>query len=1182
MTNAKSRLVRIIALALAVLMIVPMALVGCGKDSGVDKAALDEALAAAQAAKDAADKAAKDAQAAIDAANKQIEDAKKDAAEAKDQASKLEAVLSSLQNITTEKPADPSAPVDTDKAVVDAHISDILNNEESEFNKLVDKYDAILAAYAEPDIVTIAKLFSDASVAILRAPTVDYANQLVANLVATLEAVPTYSERVKQAYDAIDFASDKDVVDVAYAYALLAKANADLAAAAPSAQAGKDAVAAEVKAIAAYGEAELDLAALIATEYYRYTGVEVAGADKEAVEEVLYKDIYDEAVDLAIAAGVKALFGGINDETGELEIKDVVYSVTLEDAVEDVKDAYADFALAVKDEDAEDLYEDFCIAFVGAEFILTQEGDYLSAKLAEAEARAAELLAAYDELEEFYDDLVEIVDAYYADATTAYLYFDWNEEVAEVGAQVEAWIEKYGFEYDDANFAAMLGYADAAETITNYQGFVAAKAYTDALGAWNAALEAIDDNDIEDALDEIADTATAGIFDYAENGAAVKALVSWYYTTKDANGKVVNQGIEDAVVKFEEIKAIKDFPAKAITTAAIVELLDEVDVTVANIASLKTALALFEAKGGYLDRIEAIVKEIKDIDLANLTVESLTEITATADLNALATEMKMIADTNAKYGWSSKSLNYDLLPFASLDAIAASKNALVGALLEQAEVIVEKYIGWAGVVEDGYIKFGVDSKGRDSYFKVDAVAINIYSYAMINSLASVYKNIEIFNLYDVLAAGEGVKVANKRGEEIVFPVEQVVSMFRQMSDTYYYVVMNNLNSATLKLRNSAVANATVTSKTTDNEWSAYGASESATLKGYADKWGSAGLTYKYPTSSSENGTGNAINVYATAATGDARYTYVAAIEAVDADNYGKIDKDGVKTFDAAGYKKAVDQKISEYRGLWYQGKTTDYTSSYLYKNTTTLNTLAKDVFETALKNGLWTIEAAVEVDGEDYTVVVKTTDAKYQGTTAWGAAPVAKVTILNDKNKEVAGIVDGNKTYTVSFEIVGRTVVLKANDGTAAVDLATIVDNANAKNAPKYVYDITEAIQSINANNGKIGTGIKQQGGTSSNTYVLYSSTWFTALISALDMNGYMYEKEALMAEAAAAYTAALTAADSNIGDQLIEKAYTEWNNTWEGTAFTAEGMRTLKVAVATIAAELNNLAAKHPANPAN
>ena len=78
MTNAKSRLVRIIALALVVLMIVPMALVGCGKPADeANNAAIEEALAAAQAAKDAADKAAADAQAAIDAANKQIEEAKK-------------------------------------------------------------------------------------------------------------------------------------------------------------------------------------------------------------------------------------------------------------------------------------------------------------------------------------------------------------------------------------------------------------------------------------------------------------------------------------------------------------------------------------------------------------------------------------------------------------------------------------------------------------------------------------------------------------------------------------------------------------------------------------------------------------------------------------------------------------------------------------------------------------------------------------------------------------------------------------------------------------------------------------------------------------------------------------------------------------------------------------------------
>ena len=79
MTNAKSRLVRIIALALVVLMVVPMALVGCGKtvETPDNSAEIEAALAAAQAAKDAADKAAADAQAAIDAANKQIEEAKK-------------------------------------------------------------------------------------------------------------------------------------------------------------------------------------------------------------------------------------------------------------------------------------------------------------------------------------------------------------------------------------------------------------------------------------------------------------------------------------------------------------------------------------------------------------------------------------------------------------------------------------------------------------------------------------------------------------------------------------------------------------------------------------------------------------------------------------------------------------------------------------------------------------------------------------------------------------------------------------------------------------------------------------------------------------------------------------------------------------------------------------------------
>ena len=53
MKNANSRFVRVLAVALVVLMVLPAALVGCGSNKAND-AAISEALAAAQAAKDAA------------------------------------------------------------------------------------------------------------------------------------------------------------------------------------------------------------------------------------------------------------------------------------------------------------------------------------------------------------------------------------------------------------------------------------------------------------------------------------------------------------------------------------------------------------------------------------------------------------------------------------------------------------------------------------------------------------------------------------------------------------------------------------------------------------------------------------------------------------------------------------------------------------------------------------------------------------------------------------------------------------------------------------------------------------------------------------------------------------------------------------------------------------------------
>lgn len=1166
MTNAKSRLVRIIALALVVLMIVPMALVGCGKPAGDENnAAIEEALAAAQAAKDAADKAAADAQAAIDAANKQIEEAKKQAADAQAKAEELDKTLESMKNTTTTAaPATTTAAPEVDKVVLDAHIADILQNEESEYNKLIAKYQDVIAAYAANEQAVIAKLFADARIAILRADTVDYANALVANLATALDAVPTYSEVVKAAYDAIDFASDKDVIDVVKAQKLVEEAKADLVYESGDAQETKDAVNAEIQALSAFGEAELDLVALIATEYYRYTGVELADADKDAVEEVLYKDIYDEAqaTELNIAAKVLALF-----KEGKLDVKNVVYSPNLEGLVEDAVEAYADYKIFVEDEGAGDLYADFCIAFVGAAYILDEEGDYLSAKLAEAEARAAELLAAYEELDEFYADLVEIVDAYYADATNAFLYFDWNEDVAEIAVELEAWIAKYGFEYDDANFAAMLLNVDT--DVTYYQGFLAAKAYTDALGVWFAALDAIDDRSLEDALD---DYASANIIDYAVDGAAVKALIAWYYTvTKDS--KVVNQGIEDAVVKFDGIKAIKDFAPKAINEDAIEELLDEVDLTVANVATLKTALAAFEDKDGYLDQIAAINKAIKELDLANLTVEALGDIDIADDINDLADDMGMIADTDAKYGWSTKSLNYKLLPFEAIDAIAAAKDALVGALLDKAAVIVETYIGWAGSVDaKGYVVYPAGSTEKDDVYKLNPVEITIYSYDLISSLKAVYDEVNIYELFEILGENEGVEVVNKQGKAVVYSAETVVSMYRQLSDTYYYVVMAGLNTKAVAIRNHTINTGSgAYVALSANEWSKAFASNktladvSTKLADYATKYAAYGLEYIVYTDT--KGTGNQVTLYDTAATGNSEKTYIKAVEAVNADNYAVYEGSGssktLVDFNEAEYKKAVDAKTAEYRTAWYS----DTSKGWITKaeNATKIDTFKSDVLTAALNFGLYEIEAEFTMDKEDYTVVVATTNSLFQEGKNTGAVPTAAVTVFDDKGK-VATL---DKAITVKYED-GNAVLYYGDDKLADKDDDT------SKNAPKFVFKYADAIATIVANGEKIGT-IKQNAGTSSNTYTYYKQAWLESVLDAEVKNDFYVGKAAVLAEAEA-YATDAKDDTADAYDALITKLYDEFKATWKDLKYAENALEELIAAAKALAIQIDNIVAEHPA----
>ena len=262
MKNANSRFVRVLAVALVVLMVLPAALVGCGSNKAND-AAISEALAAAQAAKDAADKAQQKAE----AAQKELEEANK-------KAEQLEAELEALK--TTKAPDATTAPVSVDKQQVLAYAQEALAEigGKDEFAGYAKKAEIAKDDYMPADWTAMEVFHAMTVNAIYKAATIDDIVEAVEALAAYVEAMPTYADRVYEAYKAIDFASDVDVVDVVYAKAVLTGALA----------AGID--------VAEYGEDELDLKKLISEEYARYTGI---GTLPEGVDEALYAEIYVEA-----------------------------------------------------------------------------------------------------------------------------------------------------------------------------------------------------------------------------------------------------------------------------------------------------------------------------------------------------------------------------------------------------------------------------------------------------------------------------------------------------------------------------------------------------------------------------------------------------------------------------------------------------------------------------------------------------------------------------------------------------------------------------------------------------------------------------------------------------------------------------------------------------------------------
>ena len=1175
MTNAKSRLVRIIALALAVLMIVPMALVGCNKNTGVDQAALDaalkEALDAAQKAQDAADKAAQDAKDAQD----KLDAAEKEAAD-------LQAQIDAMKNTTTAAPATTTqAPVSEDAKVVDAYIASIVLDKESDYNKLVKLYKALSAAYfgattnpVSADAKAIFDAIDTAEIAIRRAPTVDYVNHLVAQLAADLDAIPTFSERVKEAYDAIDFASDEDIVDVAYANALLK------AAAIPAATTGVDEIdeffAAEKKALGAFGEEKLDLTKLITDEYARYADA----------NDGLYADAFGYDND-DLVAKIQALFSN----NAELDVEEIVYGEAAnEDAIEAIEDLYDEFYKLYK-KDYAALQEAFEIAVIGEDYLLKAEGNFLREKLAAAKERVAELEAAVEEYNatkiftNSKTGIAAIAKAYadnYGKTTeTPFLFNEkTNAKIVAIDEALAAWMAKYSFDAEDDNLNEIIG--DGV-----YATFVEVKAVMNFVNEWAAKLDSIKASDIDAAIDALKDEDKR--IDYAEQGAAVKALYAWYYGTykvvkeKNGEGKLVDviKSNEDGVLAAELELADSEDPIK-IDTANIADMLDDaLEVKVDQVKALAAALEVFEgvkllgkdAEGNdaILAEVKAIDKKADKLDLDALKTE---DITAMAEiikaLKALCEKLGFEKDEDAEFGYATDSKNYGVVPFDTWAAINGAKDALVGDLLDKAAEIVKAYIGWAGEYDEDEeaVIFPVDKDGKPTadskYYDVDEVEISAFSYALISTLAADYNAISIF---EKELDDEKIVIEDIEEEEVEFTTKQVVAYYRAMNDEFYYNIMDKIHGVAYgEVRVSTIINNDIGgSSNPANEWMHYntlkkdgtleisGVDKTAydTLVKYEAAYGEFGLTYVFPTNSSTKGTGNAINVYATVdGKGSNSKQYINAVAAVDATKYAVKNADGIVIdFDAAAYKAAVDASVASFRATWY--------ADYLTKsaNATTINALYDAVIENAIKFKLWTIEGEFEMNDEAYTFVVNADKS---------------VTVKDDADEVVATVKDAKEAeYTITAALENNKIVIKAtiigvvddpatedvNEAKDAVKNLADVDDAISADAPKYEYTLADGKDEIIASCTAIGTVKKAN--DKANSYILYNEKFITALVEAFETNDFYVFRDKAVADAKSYANGTGDYASSNTGvkvgkeaadaegDTLITNLYSEFSGAW-------------------------------------
>lgn len=1079
MANAKSRFVRILALALAVLMVVPMALVGCKKDDGVNKemldAAIKEALDAAQAAQDAADKAAsdaKDAQDKLDAAQKESDALKAEADKLKEESDKLKAEadklkneVESLKNTTTTKPAPTTTAKvesDADKKAVDDYVATLLNNADSELNKLLKAYgysskDAAVTSktYSSVDKESLAATIADVLLAIQRAHTIDYANQLVASLKTALAEVPTYSERVKAAYDAIDFASDKDVIDVVYAANLVVKALNDLDVAGLTDEDAKAQAEEEVKALKAFGDEKINLIDAIATEYYRYTGNAAKIADASIIDQseikVLYKSAYDAVATANIANEIRAIYSvvaGAEKDPKALKTSAIVWSTALEANIEDVEDDYKAWKNAFDSAAAKELYAELCIAFVGEDYILTYEGDILNEKLAAAKERFAQLEAAASEYGKaaFGDKLDKIVAGYTADGIN-YLYTNKFTKfgVDYVDGLLSAWMKKYSFSAEDPNLQAIIG--------AKYDTFVAAKKYVNFINDWAVKAAALDVDAIADALAEFEDETT---FSYNQYGAVIKSLSAYFAGTE---AKEYKDGLLNAL--YDTAKVYD--PANGVK-ANVEEIITEVfgkKVSLDDIADICEYLA--DELADYVAAAKKINDAIAKLDPEKVDFSYLGKIsTIKTSITALYTDMGIAYDTED--GWDLDDINADLVNYDDLVALDVAYAAIKDDLMGDATSIVENYIAWKGnVTEDGTIKLTID--GKEYEIDAEPYVIGIGSWEQIQAMKAIYDT-----LLDAIESGvaDSVKLDFVTVDEVLedeFSLANVIDYYRQMSDIYNRVIIKNANQGytysefsggiwqnggtagkgATSLRNpwAPIDSATVVSDATLTEWAKTYGITYVYVGGWNDKNSNGNLDSGEYTAPYGKTDGAKIDVFNTVAgsgkNGSTEYTYLKAVKSVNPDQFatyaGEDSNRRLESFDKAAYGAAVKAAVASQYANWYAAflktpsavKNSTITSNYIY-----------DGIKYTLGFGLWNLADEFEMDDEKYTFKVLPIDYSKVAISAYDSFGEIRnwnptFVVYNEDGEAVAGnkIKVDDVEYTISLEI-GKAIKVEAPTATAA------------------------------------------------------------------------------------------------------------------------------------------------------